>query len=425
MIFLLFIVFLLLVFLGQPIAWALGLSTLVYILMNDQWSFLVSMPQRMVVAVDNFSLLAVPFFVLVGELMNSGGITARIINFFRTLLGHIRGGIAYVNILTSGFLSAIIGSANAVAAITSKAIVPEMRKDGYTNEYSSAVSAASSILGPLIPPSMVMIIYGITASTSIGALFFAGIVPGVLLMIIFSVISWYLSRKMNVVARQRSSGKEIWQSFVSTIPSLFIPVFVIGGIATGFFTATEAGAIGCLLAFILGKFIYREFKMKELPEMLIRTGSTTAVILIIASTANLFGWVLAMERIPQIIAESLLSLTSDPYLLLLIINIFLLIVGFFLEPFSAILILVPVLLPIVTQLGIDPVHFGVIVSFNLIIGLITPPVGLALFVTSGITKVPVHTLSKTLIPFIVGSVIILFLITYFPPLVMTLPNLLK
>lgn len=423
MIYLVLVIFFIMLLSKIPIVFSIGLASLLYIVMSGEWNMLMSMPQRMIVTVDSFALLAIPLFVLVGELMNTGGITRRIIDFCRALIGHFRGGIAYVNILTSGFLSSIVGSSNAVAAITSKSIVPEMQKDGYTNEYASSVSAASSIMGPLIPPSMVLIIYGLAASVSIGELFLAGIIPGLLVLIGFSIIAFFYARKHDVPKKVKTPFKGILLSFVQTIPALMIPIVIIGGIMSGLFTATEAGAVGSILAFVLGVFIYRETDIKQLKYILIRTGIVTATILIIAAMANLFGWILTMEKIPQTVAETLISLSDNPYIILLLINILLLVIGMFIEPFAAIFIMVPVLLPVATGLGIDPVHFGLIMSFNLILGLITPPVGLTLFIVTGITKVPFLKLCRGLIPYLCVSLILLLIITFFPSLVLFLPNL--
>ncbi|WP_134704719.1 TRAP transporter large permease [Ammoniphilus sp. YIM 78166] len=407
---------------GIPIAMVLGLTSVVYILISGNFAFLMNVPQRMFIAADNFSLMAIPLFILAGELMNSGGITKRLTDFSRSLIGHLRGGLAYVNILVSMFLSAIIGSANAVAAIQSTSMVPEMKKDKYDEDYSAAVTAASSIMGPIIPPSMVFIVYGVSASASIGALFIAGIIPGLLLFLAFMVIAYFYARKKNFPTKERVPLSGILQSTLKAIPCLIIPIVIVGGIVSGSFTPTEAGAIGSFIAFVVGMFVYRELKWVDLPGIFTRMGLVTASIMIIVATANIFGWTLAIERIPQMIAEGILNISTNPLVVLLIINILLLIVGCFLEPFAAIIILVPVLLPVITQLGIDPVHFGVIVTLNLVIGLITPPVGIVLFVISGITKVPLSNLSRSVLPFIGAAIVVLLIVTYWPDLILYLPD---
>lgn len=418
------LLFLVLLLLGLPIVFVLALSSLLYILISGEFGYLINMPQSLMKGINNFTLLALPFFILVGELMNTGGISSRIINFVRTLIGHFRGGLAYVNVVVSGFLSAIVGSSNAVTAITTVSIVPEMRKDGYSNEYSSALSAAASIMGPIIPPSMVLIVYAVSANVSVGDLFIAGVVPGILIAIAFLVICYIYARKdKNLVERSRSSVKEMLTSFITTLPSLSIPALIIFGIIFGYFTPTEAGAMGSLIAFVLGAFIYRELPFKDLAGVFIRTGKTTATILVIAAAANLFGWVLAIERLPQMVVDIMLSISEQPWVILLLINIILLIVGLFLEPFAAILIMVPVLLPVATAIGVDPVHFGLIVSFNLVIGLITPPVGITLFIVSSISNLSVISISRAIVPFLIGAIVVLLIITYIPALSTFLPAL--
>ena len=409
----------------MPVAFAMGITSLLYILLSGEFSYFLNIPQRMYIATDNFTLLAIPFFMLVGEIMNSGGITRRLINYFQLLLGHFHGSLSYVNIGTSGFLASIIGSSNAVAAITSSSIVPEMKKNGFSGEYSAGVSAASSVLGPIIPPSIIMIIYAITAGTSVGDLFLAGIIPGLLMVGAFCVIAFIYARKNNFPKGTKSDFKTILQHSWVPLPALFIPLGIVGGIVSGLLTATEAGVIGCLIAFIIGKFIYKEIKWSQIPNMFFRAGMTTAAILLIAATANLFGWVLTIEQVPQLIASALLNLTTEPLLILLIINIFLLILGMFLEPFAAILIVVPVFLPIISTLGIDPVHFGLMICLNLSIGMITPPMGLSVFIVSGVTKIPVDKVFRSTTPYLMASIVVLLIITYIPQISLFLPNLLK
>lgn len=416
-------IFLLTIFVGVPVAYALGVGSLSYILLSGELSYLTNMPQRMYVAVDNFSLLAIPFFMLVGELMNSGGITKRIIHFFRTLLGHVHGSLAFVNIGASGFLASIIGSANAVASITSTSIVPEMKKNGYNNEYSSGISAAASILGPIIPPSIIFILYAIAAGISVSALFIAGILPGILLMSALALVSYIYARKHNFKRDPRAPISEMFKAFLSAFPALIIPAGIMGGIITGVVTATEAGVIGCLIAFIVGKFVYKELDWKAIPRMFTRAGILTATIMIIAATATLFGWVMAIEQIPQKLAEVILSISDNPIVLLILINVILIIVGMFLEALSAILILVPVFMPIIAQIGIDPLHFGLIMCFNLAIGMLTPPMGLSLFIVSGITKVPLDRLVRSTAPFLAAAIAVLLIITYVPEFSLFLPSL--
>ncbi|MGM8365264.1 TRAP transporter large permease [Virgibacillus sp. W0181] len=416
------LIFMVLLLAGVPVAFVLGLTSVFYLLVSGNYDFFLTIPQRMISAPNNFSLLAIPLFVLAGEIMNSGGITKRLADFSRALVAHLRGGLAYVNILVSAFLSAIVGSANAVAAIQSTFMVPEMKKDNYDEDYSAAVTAGGSIMGPIIPPSLIFILYGVAASTSIGALFLAGIIPGIMLTLGFFALAFIYAKKKGFPVKERASMQTVFKSFLMALPALLVPFLIIGGIFSGQFTPTEAGAIGSVIAFIVGMYVYKELKISNMPNVLIRTGVISASVLIINSTASVFSWTITMEGIPQMIAEGLTSISEKPWVILLIINILLLIVGMFLEPLSAIIILVPILLPVVEVLGIDPIHFGVVVSLNLTIGLITPPVGLVLFVVSGITKVSFVRLSKAIIPFALVAIVVLLIITYIPAIVTFIPE---
>lgn len=415
--------FAILLVMGLPVAFVLGMTGFLHLIAIDNEMFFRVFPQRMFSALDSFSLLAIPFFVLTGEIMNQGGITTRLIGLVRNLVGHMRGGLAYVNIVVGLFLAAIVGSANAEAAIRSKIIVPEMVKDGYDDDYAAAITATSSIIGPIIPPSMVFIVYGVIAGTSIGALFLAGIVPGLLITgAQLAVAYWYAKRK-NFPVRPRSSMKNALSSLVMSIPALLIPLVIIGGVLSGVFTPTESGAIAVVIALLIGFFFYRTLKISHLKSILLDTGIISASVMLIISYANILGWTLAMERVPSTIASALLGISDNPYVILLLINILLLILGMFMETFSAMIILVPVLLPVIVELGIDPVHFGLIMCLNLTIGLITPPVGVTLFVTSDITKVPIERLIKASTPFVIASIVVLLVVTYWEDAVMFFPRL--
>lgn len=421
----LLILFFVMMFCGVPIAFVLGITAFLHLLSIDS-SFIGVTTQRMVSSVNNFSLLAIPFFVLAGELMNAGGITTRLLDFSRNLVGHLRGGLAYVNVLIGMFLGAIVGSANAEAAIRSSILVPEMEKDGFTRKFSAALTATSSTLGPIHPPSMTFIIYGVVASTSIGALFMAGIIPAFLIAAAHMVIIYFYvrKRKNKFSVHPFPPMKQIGISFLRAFPALSIPLVILGGIYSGKFTPTESGAVACFIAILVGMFYYKTLKFSDFPKIFLNTGIITASVTFIIATANILGWSLSLEQIPQTIATALLSVSDNPYIILFIINILLLIVGMFMETTAALLILVPVFLPVVLALGIDPVHFGVIICLNLTIGLVTPPVGICLYIVSNMTKVKLPELIHASLPFIGALIVVLFIISYIPGISLWVPRML-
>lgn len=416
--------FVLLLILGIPISMVLGIITVIYFFLNGQTLLLDSTPLRMFSGLENFGLLAIPLFMLMGEIMNEGGITTRLVNFAKLLLGHFRGGLAYVTVVANMFLASILGSANAQAAMMSKIMVPQMEKEGYKREFAGAITLASSIIAPIIPPSMIFIIYGTLSSTSIGAMFMAGILPGILYGIAFMLIISYMSYKQNFPKSKRASMREILQGTIKMIPALLIPITVVVGILSGIFTATESAAIACFLAILVGSLIYRELDFKKFPKMLVNTVTNTATVTYLIIMANIFGWMIAFEQIPQLLADMILSFTESPWVFLLLVNALLLIVGMLLDGIAALVILVPVLMPLVVTLGIDPVHFGVIICINLTLGLLTPPVGTGLFIVSSMADIKFETLVKAVFPFIVISIIVLFIITYIPSLVLFVPRML-
>lgn len=418
------VLFLVLLFSGIPIAFVLAITAFLHLFSIDGSGLLDVTAQRMFSSVNNFTLLAIPFFVLAGELMNAGGITDKLLKFSRNLMGHFKGGLAYVNVIIGLLLGSIVGSANAEAAIRSKMVVPEMVKDGFDKSFASALTATSSTIGPIHPPSMTFIIYGVVASTSIGGLFMAGIIPAILIAIVHFVIIFFYVRKRKFNTHQRATLNEFFKSFAEAIPALMIPVIILGGIYTGWFTPTESGAIACVVAIIIGKYFYKTLKWGDLPKVFLSTGIITASVTFIIAAANILGWSLSIEQIPQQISTFLLGMTDNLFIILLIINLFLLFVGMFMETTAAILILVPILLPVVTALGVDPIHFGIIVCFNLTLGLVTPPVGVVLFIVSNMTKVKLGSLVKASMPFLIGLIVILFILTYIPKLSMWLPNFL-
>lgn len=407
---------------GMPVAMAIGIPSLVYIIADGTVPNFAGV-QIMVGGANTYPLLAIPFFILAGNLMNISGVTTRIFNFSNKLVGHIKGGLGHVNVIASIIFAGMSGAAIADAGGLGTIEINAMRKAGYNDSLTIGITAASSIIGPIIPPSMVAVIYAVVASTSIGRLFAAGIVPGFIMGLSLMVLIYFLSDKYKTPVGKKSSVTEVVKSFVSTFWALLTPGIILGGIFFGVFTPTEAAAIASFYAIILGFFIYREMSLKEFYRALIESMSTTIQIMFLVVSATLFAWILAKEQVPQAVADFMLGKMQNYYLILFSINILLLIVGCFLETVAAINILVPVFIPLIQKLGIDPVHFGVIMILNLMIGTLTPPFGTVLFVLSSVAKVPVERVAKDTAIFLLPLIIVLILIVLFPQLTLFLPNL--
>jgi len=409
--------------LSAPIVFSLALSALALL-----WDKGMLVPQlvvqRMFAGIDSFPMMAIPFFMLAGALMDTGGISTRLVRFSNYLVGWIQGGLAHVAILASMFFAGITGSAVADATAIGSTLIPLMNKRGFPTLFSAAVVAAAGVVGPIIPPSIPMVIYGVMAGVSIGALFMGGFIPGILIGLgLMAVV--YVQAKKHGYPREavRPTVREFLQATVSAFGAILMPLIILGGIFGGVFTATEAAVVATVYAFLMGKFVYRELQWSHLPEILYKAGLNTAMILIIVGVANLVGYIMAVERVPLMVAESFLSITTNKYVMLLLINILLLIVGCFIDGASALIIFTPVLLPLIYKLGIDPIFFGVMITVNLMIGTITPPVGLCLYVTCGIADVRLEQISRTIMPFLLVEVAVLFLITYVPELIMFLPSI--
>ena len=417
------IAFVVLLIIGVPIAYVLGLTTVVYILAENNLRMLVSVPQSLYSSMENYSLLAIPLFMLAGELMNQGGITRRLVDVAKSFFGHYRGGLAYVNVLANMMLAAIIGSATAQIAMMSRVMVPEMERAGYSRSFSTATTTAAGLLGPIIPPSMMFIIYSVSAGTSVSDMFMAGVLPGILLGVGFMVLIAFVGMKEKWDRQPKVPIAEAVKSFVNVLPALAVPVIIIYGILSGVFTATESAAIACLVAIIVGKLFYKELNLKKFPSIMANTAVTTAVITILIAMAKVFGLVLTYEQIPRAIADWMVGLSDNPYVFLLLVNLFLIVVGMFLDGIAALIILVPIFMPLLTIYNIDPIHFGIIICVNLTIGLLTPPVGSGLFIAASITKLKIGELVKALWKFLVVSFVVLLLITYIPALTLWLPGL--
>ncbi len=421
MVWLLFITFFLLLFLRFPIAFALGISTLTYLLLKEYP--LVTLPLKMYSGIDVFVLLSIPGFILAGNLMNACGMTDRIIRFSNNLLGQIRGGLSLANIGASMVFSGISGTAISDTASIGSVMIPAMKKEGYSAEFSCAVTAASSTIGPIIPPSLPMIIAGSLTGISIGKLFLAGAVPGILLAIGLAVVSYSISIRKNHPKQLKATWGQKGSSFIDAFWALLMTFLILFGIIGGVFTPTEASVVAVLYALMVGAVIYQTLSWKKVAAVMVNSAGTTASLMLLVGFANLFGWILIIEQVPQNMAELLLAITHNKFLLLLLINILLIIVGSFMETIAALLIVYPILLNVAVSVGIDPIQFSVIAVLNLIIGLNTPPVGVCLFVASGIGKVSVDKVAKAGFPFLLVSILVLLLVTYIPELSLFLPGL--
>jgi len=400
------------------------LSSFAYILVTGDISFSI-MTQRLEAGAENFALLAVPFFIMAGKLMNAAGITDRIFNFARAIVGNIPGGLGHANVLASIFFSGMSGAAVADAGGLGSIEIEAMKKDGYTARFSGAVTAASSTIGPIIPPSIPIIVYAVFAETSVAALFAAGVIPGLLMGLALMIMIYIYSIRFNYPKHARATLKQLYGTFTAAIPPLITPLILVGGILGGVFTPTEAGAVAALYALFLGIVVYRTVDLKKIWEVFLDSSYTTAAVMLIVIAASLFGWVLTLERIPVVAGTFILSLTQNKIIILIITNLFLFFVGCFLEPVAAMIILIPVFLPICQQLEISLVHFGIIMVLNLMIGLLTPPVGLVLYVIADIAKIPFEEVVRGTLPFLIPLIAVLFLLTYWPNIVLILPRLLN
>ncbi|MDM5226111.1 TRAP transporter large permease [Cytobacillus sp. NJ13] len=414
----------LLMILGVPIAISLIIASISGFISSIYYIPLEVVPQRLITSVDSFPLLAIPFFMLTGEFMMSGSMGKRIAAFAFAAVGWVRAGLAQVSTLTSMFFAGISGSGAADTAAVGKMMIPMMESKGYDKGFAAATVASAGTIAVVIPPSIPMIVYGVTAGVSIGDLFTAGIIPGILIGLSLMMLNYWLTRKNNYSEEKKTFEFTTFRkTFYEGILALLLPLIIIFGIRGGIFTPTEAGAVAAAYAFIINKFVYKDMDWKDIPEAFINAGKMSAMVVFIIAGANLFGWLLTAEQIPQQLAQLVMNATENKYLILFIFNIIFFIAGCFLNASAAITILTPLLLPIALGAGIDPVFFGLIMVVNLSIGLITPPVGLDLFIVKGIADVSYDKLIKAVIPFIAVMVFDLFIITYFPAISMFLTTL--
>ena len=407
---------------GIPVAVTLGLASAAYLL--SAGIPLVVMPQKMYAGMDVFVLLCIPGFILAGNLMNNGGITERIIRFANALVGWARGGLGLTNVAGSMLFGGISGTAVADAASIGGMMIPGMKKAGYPADFSAAVTAASSTVGPIIPPSVPMIIVGALSGISVGRMFLAGAVPGILMGLAMMVTTYLIAVRKDFPRQPWQGVGELGKSFLGAFWAIAMTVLIIGGLMSGIATPTETAIVASIYAFVVGAFIYRDLKLKEVPRIIIESAVSSAAILALVGFANVFGWILVSERIPQMIASSVLSFTDNKYVVILLINLLLLFVGMFMETIAALIILFVPLLTLAQGVGVDPLHFATFAVLNLMIGLTTPPVGVCLFICANIAKLPLTPVIKAIAPFLLTNILVLLLVSYVPAIATWLPSVL-
>lgn len=416
------LVFLAMVFLGMPIAYSMLATSFLYIWLtgNVSMSFIA---QAVVSGSAGYTILAIPFFMLAGELMNRSGITKAIFQFAKTLVGHIPGGLGHVNVLASVLFAGMTGSAAADASGLGNIEIKAMINEGYDPDFAVGVTAASSTIGPIIPPSSPMVLFGVTAGVSIGGLFLGGLTVGVLMALFMMVTVYVIAKKRNYPVEKRAPLRTVGSSLIRALPSLMIPVIIVGGMLVGFFTPTEAAAVAVMLALLLGIVVNRELNRGSLLQTMEISVENLGMIMLLIGGGNLFGWVLGVEKVTEHTADLLFSFTENPFVLLLVINLFLLFIGSFMETNASILILCPILLPIVEKLGMHPVQFGVVMVFNLMIGLLTPPMAICLYITSRLGNISFERAFRAVLPYYIALIAVLIAINAIPQITLWLPQL--
>lgn len=421
--FIIFLILFALLITGTPISIALGMTVLVFLFTLSTIPIEI-VTQKLFTGLDNFAVMAVPFFILSGAFLTEGGVAARIIRFATALVGWVRGGLAMSAVLSCSFFAAVSGSSPATVVAIGSIMLPALLKHGYSKRFSVGVLATSGSVGILIPPSIVMIIYAVSTSQSVGKLFVAGIVPGILMSAALMFVTYLVARAKGFPTLPRATAREVWESFRDSVWGLMLVVIVIGGIYGGVFTPTEAAAVSAVYAFVVAVFIYRDLPLEKVPFVLREAANLSAMLLYIITNAILFSYLLTYENIPQQLAQWIIDQGLTPWMFLLFVNVLLFFAGDFMEPTSIILILAPIFLPVAASLGIDPIHLGVIMTLNMELGMITPPVGLNLYVASGLAKMGLTDVTKAAAPWILVVTAVLLLVTYVPWISLWLPNLL-
>ena len=408
---------------GVPVAFALGLSTVTALLVSGNFPLLVLLKETFT-GIDSFPLMAVPFFILAAELMSGGSLTEVLLKFAGQFVGHKRGGLGYTNVVSLTFFSGISGSALADAAGPGSMLIRMMDKAGYARSYAAALTASTAIVGPIIPPSIIMIIYALADdNVSVGALFMAGLIPGLLIALAMCAVNWHISKQRNYKGDDASpTRQEMWRTTWKALPAILLPVLILGGMRAGWFTPTEASVVAVFYALICGKYVYRTLAWQAVPDILSRSALLTASVLLIIGMSASFAWILTIEGVPQAVANWIVEMQLSPWTFLIVINIFLLLFGIFIEPLPGVMVLVPILAPVAAKVGIEPIHFAMVVIYNLTLGMITPPVGGLLFVTSNVSRVPLSDLTRELKPFLWAHGAVLLLLTFVPALSNWLPH---
>lgn len=407
---------------GVPVVFAVGAAALIVLVLVVHSMPLVIVPMSMFNGMDSFPMMAIPFFILAGELMNRAGISMQLVTFARSLVGHISGGLGHSNVVANAIMSAISGSSLANIAAVGRVLIPAMEKEGYDRAFATSVTIGASLLGPIIPPSITMVIFAVTANASVGALFLAGVVPGLLIALGMMAIVYFRSRREGYGDVTPFSLRRVAGAFRESFLALLMPIIILGGIFGGVMTPTEAAAVAVFYAFVLGVFVYRTIGLRDLWEILLSTGMTTSFIMLIIGAARVFSDVMLSEAVPQTIAAAMLQVSDNPIILLLMINLLLLLVGCIMDTTAAIIILVPVLMPIVQAIGMDPLLFGVVMCINLVIGMATPPIGVALYLGAQVANCRVERIIPSLLALLAVHVVVLLAVTYVPPIALWLPQ---